>query len=474
MSEVFIFTYGDPLDPVDGISGKSTSSREAEFKWDSKTSQNRYTFRYRVAGSEQWNEKELVLTNLKLTNLSANTDYEYQVRAIYGAMEGPWSSTHRVKTLLESYESNFTCGATPASWSLSNTELISSLVAGDTIFVSDFAIVLVDVTGGDGIFSGKGMIEIPFLNQHLKTNQTDPKVKLLVQFDNINVNTARRMIAGEVKVTSGGVQITSDYYARTISDAVTKVEVVLADLEEIATMIEDIEETMAEFLGDEEVQIDESAYANYSPLELVEEAKKLVKEAEEAVKRKDPDAVKNLKKGLALMKKALQLMDEFKTTGEYAGDLLVVIVEIMNENAELYATKAESVKKLIEGVASSLGMDESEEELDAVVINEEFFIEVPQADLSAQEKSSLEAERLFKDAFDFIIMNRTIFLTLKYYTTGDNYSVFLQDFLHQIDGVYKEYRKVKQNGSEGEVHSFLKTKLVAILENYVVEAEKNK
>ncbi len=473
MSEVFLFTYGDPLDPVDGLAGKPLSSSEAEFSWTSKPAQSRYTLRFRPAGTGQWTEKEIVVTNTKVSNLTANTDYEYQVRAFYGALEGPWSATQKVKTLLASYENNFVCGATPKAWDLGNTEPVPALQAGDTIFVSDFAIVLVDVTGGDGAFSGKGMVEVPFLNKHLKSNYTDPKVRLLVAFDNVNVNVAHRMIAGEMKVTSGGVQVTSDYYARTISDAVARVDVVLADLEEIATMIEDIEKSMSDFLGDDDVQIDESAYAEYSPLELVEEAKRVVKEAEEAIRKKDPDGVKNLKKGLALLKKAVQLMDEFKATGEYATELLSVLLEIIQENAELYVQKAESVKKLAEGLVESLAVDDSEDSVDLVMLDEPFSIEVPPAALSEQEKDMLDTERLLQDAFDFIVINRTIFLTLKYYTTGDNYSQFLEDFLHQIDGIYKDYRKKKQAGSEAEVRAFLKVKLVAILEAYVVAAGAN-
>ena len=121
-------------------------------------------------------------------------------------------------------EDNPNCGVAPQI-DLSNTTPIETLQVGDTIMAGDFPVVLLEVTGSGGTFSGKGSVDIPYISKALR---------FAVEFDGIGVNTDKRLISGQITA----VQNTSldnianldafDYGAtRSIEKAVTSADVSL-------------------------------------------------------------------------------------------------------------------------------------------------------------------------------------------------------------------------------------------------------
>ena len=85
-------------------------------------------------------------------------------------------------------ENNPNCGVAPTI-DLSNTTPIETLQVGDTIMAGDFPVVLLEVTGSGGTFSGKGSVEIPYISHALR---------FAVEFENITVNTDKRLIDGKI------------------------------------------------------------------------------------------------------------------------------------------------------------------------------------------------------------------------------------------------------------------------------------
>jgi hypothetical protein len=59
----------------------------------------------------------------------------------------------------------------------------------------DFPIVLLEVTGSEGTFSGKGSVEIPWISRLLR---------FAVEFDGIGVNTDKRLISGQIEGVRNG------------------------------------------------------------------------------------------------------------------------------------------------------------------------------------------------------------------------------------------------------------------------------
>ena len=86
------------------------------------------------------------------------------------------------------------CGEIPEI-NISNQTPIESLKVGDTITAGDFPILLLEVSGGNGNFSGKGSVEIPYISK---------LVRFAVEFENIGVNTDKRLISGEIKGVRSG------------------------------------------------------------------------------------------------------------------------------------------------------------------------------------------------------------------------------------------------------------------------------
>lgn len=86
------------------------------------------------------------------------------------------------------------CGEVPVV-DLSNQTPIESLNVGDTITAGDFPILLLEVSGGNGNFSGKGSVEIPYISK---------LVRFAVEFENIGVNTDKQLISGEIKGVRSG------------------------------------------------------------------------------------------------------------------------------------------------------------------------------------------------------------------------------------------------------------------------------
>jgi len=55
----------------------------------------------------------------------------------------------------------------------------------------DFAVTLLEVSGSNGVFSGKGFIKVPYLND----------TKLAVEFENVKINSDYQLTDGLVKTT---------------------------------------------------------------------------------------------------------------------------------------------------------------------------------------------------------------------------------------------------------------------------------
>ena len=121
-------------------------------------------------------------------------------------------------------EDNPNCGVAPQI-DLSNTTPIEMLQVGDTIMAGDFPVVLLEVSGSGGTFSGKGSVDIPYISKALR---------FAVEFDGIGVNTDKRLISGQITAVQNASldNIANldaiDYGAtRTIEKAVTSADVSL-------------------------------------------------------------------------------------------------------------------------------------------------------------------------------------------------------------------------------------------------------
>lgn len=143
---------------------------------------------YRKKGTSNWKTLEAPSNQVTLTGLAWSTDYEYQLgnRCVI-TDDFAYGNVQSFKTLSQDTSN---CMPGPAQ-PLSNQEPLAALRAGDTIYASDFTMVLAKVSGANGNFSGEG-----YLGLIVPTTTT--LVAVRASFNNISVNTDHQVFAGRI------------------------------------------------------------------------------------------------------------------------------------------------------------------------------------------------------------------------------------------------------------------------------------
>lgn len=195
-SEVFTFVYGDACDLPTGIAASSIGTSRFSLGWEGAFNHTGYRVRYREAGTTNWYENNVTVNSADIYSLKPSTTYEYQVAATCGFYDGPYSAAAKMTTS-PLPEAEYACGAPLGNFTLDPSQLTGSLKAGDIIQAGDFDVKLTKVSGSNGIFTGEGVIEVPYLN----------KAKVKVEFTNIAVNKELRMVNGSMNVTGAAVDV---------------------------------------------------------------------------------------------------------------------------------------------------------------------------------------------------------------------------------------------------------------------------
>ena len=209
-SQACVFTYGG-LDPfVVGNIGKPELMAEAlgerSGKWwwhisNGKTVDG-WNLQYRkrdTTGSKNnafdWNKKYLTDTLFHLFNLEPDNTYEAQVQPVIRGIAGSYSETVVFRTMPKRvYEcgkndtANFGMGAEAAG------QPLNSAIAGMIVKVGDFEMQLLEVSGGNGRYSGYGAITTPLLG-----------MKLNVKFTDVTINDKLQLTQGEAVALTEGI-----------------------------------------------------------------------------------------------------------------------------------------------------------------------------------------------------------------------------------------------------------------------------
>ncbi|MEN1785525.1 MAG: fibronectin type III domain-containing protein, partial [Bacteroidota bacterium] len=190
-SEIYTFSYAHSCNPPTGIYHEVKGSTNTNIFWDDfSTDIPEYTVRYRqknISGAE-WFFSKTAGNLLTLWDLKAGTTYEYQVMKKCSITEGDWSFGKQFTTFIADEETSlYECGINP-DFSLDNRDPLPNLAAGERFTAGDFPVNILEVNGGNGRFTGKGYVTIPYLNS----------IRLGVKFTNVLLNTDRQLLEGSV------------------------------------------------------------------------------------------------------------------------------------------------------------------------------------------------------------------------------------------------------------------------------------
>ncbi|AWX44282.1 hypothetical protein HME9304_01282 [Flagellimonas maritima] len=189
-SEIFSFVHISPCEVPPNLRHEVRGSAQANILWDDPTTTvPEFTVRYRQKGAgNAWFINRTTANWTTLWDLRAGTPYEYQLKKDCGLGESGWSTVREFTTAMETETGDlYRCGISPKI-DIQNQEPLSNLSPGEQFVAGDFTVTTTQVNGGEGYYSGRGHVRIPYLGN----------VKLAVHFDNILLNTDRQLLQGTV------------------------------------------------------------------------------------------------------------------------------------------------------------------------------------------------------------------------------------------------------------------------------------
>ena len=198
-SEVHSFVYAVNCSKPLFLLSQQQGKNRTKLLWQGHTLHQKYHIQYRKKGvaNAQWFEAFTRNTQTLITDLEAG-EYEFRVGATceterYGINPSYVYSdiqTFKIEKTQSTTESAYNCGIVPKI-AITNQKPLGSLVTNEVFVAGDFSVTILEVSGNNGIFSGKGFIKVPYLND----------TKLAVEFENIKINANYQLTDGVVKTT---------------------------------------------------------------------------------------------------------------------------------------------------------------------------------------------------------------------------------------------------------------------------------
>lgn len=191
------FTQNNIPKPV--LKGRATGERSMRLSWPLAAANygvEAYRLQYRAAkvGDTEFDwqtEEKQNDTAFTVNSLEPNREYEGRLQWKIAGVYGPFSDVVTIKT---DSAKTFVCGDAGLLAALDNKQPLASLSVGKIIRVGNFDIILTEVSGGNGKFTGKGrVITLGF------------GIGLQMEFKDITVNTDMKVIDGAVYAVTEGI-----------------------------------------------------------------------------------------------------------------------------------------------------------------------------------------------------------------------------------------------------------------------------
>ena len=198
-SEVHTFVYAVNCNKPLFLLSQQQGKNRTKLLWQGHTLHQKYHIQYRKKGvaNAQWFEASTRSTQTLITDLEAG-EYEFRVGATceterYGFKPSYVYSdiqTFKIEKTPNTTEQGYNCGIVPKI-TITNQKPLNSLVTNEVFVAGDFSVTILEVSGSNGVFSGKGFVKVPYLND----------TKLAVEFENIKINADYQLTDGVVKTT---------------------------------------------------------------------------------------------------------------------------------------------------------------------------------------------------------------------------------------------------------------------------------
>ena len=256
-SEIYEFRTDECLPPTQVTKEYMNSDNSLLISWQSSAGENLYQMEYRLQDSlfpVDWTVLETENDFICLSELQTDKVYEYRVAEnclSAGLFYNQGIDTFMLgrSTMNSEY---FECGLPVDTYDPDNFYPLEYLAIGDSVAAGDFSVLITEVSGLMGNFSGRGFIPVPYFN----------RARINIKFENIKVNDEYRLVDGKIKVTGVGLQIISEENAALLDDILSGLETldeILAEAEDILEVIDEILEVLSPYLPSEVIEELETA-----------------------------------------------------------------------------------------------------------------------------------------------------------------------------------------------------------------------
>ncbi|MDO5523907.1 MAG: fibronectin type III domain-containing protein, partial [Bacteroidia bacterium] len=190
-SEIRWFEPNENCPPPAAVIAQS-SYRKISLRWQALPAHSTYTVEYRPKSARElyaWTSIPTPQSEISLTGLRPGWTYEYRVGSFCTTGKAVYSPVAEITLSPDNESLAANCGMAPTV-DLSNQNPIDNLNIGDVVTIGgDFPMTLTQVSPqGNGWFSGKGWITMPWLSANV-----------LVKFNRLRVNSDYKQMDGEVE-----------------------------------------------------------------------------------------------------------------------------------------------------------------------------------------------------------------------------------------------------------------------------------
>ena len=209
-SEVFYFSYTDKCDAPTFVLSEALSSNKVKITWQGNFEHKKYHVQYKredIADAE-WFDVYTYNSQAQIANLKEGKTYVFRVGGSCNELNDPeltysYSVVSQFTMPKREDVATYNCGIIPEI-EIKDTELLKNLGVNETFTAGDFPVTVKMIRGGNGIYSGKGFIVVPYLAD----------TKIAVTFSSIKINEDYQLVDGVIRTTYdptwGGVSDVND------------------------------------------------------------------------------------------------------------------------------------------------------------------------------------------------------------------------------------------------------------------------
>lgn len=206
-SEIFCFTYVESCKKPMFVLANPISSTSVKIQWQGYHNHKQYHVQYKRKdiSDAEWFSMYSYNHQVQVGNLKPGKSYLFRVGASCNNLAEQPTFTYSspsIFTLSEREKKKYTCGVVPEI-KIENTKPLKNLGVNEVFTAGDFSVTVKEVEGGNGNYTGKGYIVVPYLGD----------TKIAVVFSGISINEEYQLTDGILETTYdptwGGVENTA-------------------------------------------------------------------------------------------------------------------------------------------------------------------------------------------------------------------------------------------------------------------------